>query len=268
MNYFRRFVRKHPIVFSFGVFVGFILIVILSAILGNLWSGNEAYGQPGGIASRLIFIAILLLWLTFLGWLEPAGFTRIGGWRVWLLLLVPLVYSILASDYSLTGSLNLGFLGADMPTSVVVFIMISAFLEEVVFRGILLYGLIQAWGSSNLGWSKSVLVSSIFFCSIHLLDVLGGRPPLNTLLQSVEAFFLGIILAALVLNGRSIYPAAFFHIALNMAAYLSSQGLEPAPSAWLLVSTLMLPVAFLGIYLLSKRSEQSDVPNELLEGIG
>jgi ABC-type molybdate transport system permease subunit len=55
-----------------------------------------------------------------------------------------------------------------------------------------------------------------------------------------------------VVWGKSIYPAVFFHFMLNLAAYgiISSQGLDPSPLAWLLLSLLILPPAVIGIYLL------------------
>lgn len=68
----------------------------------------------------------------------------------------------------------------------------------------------------------------------------------------METFFLGVFLAALVLISKSIYPAAFFHAILNLAAYqiFAGKSLEPAAASWLLLSLLMLPIAILGIYSL------------------
>ena len=63
---------------------------------------------------------------------------------------------------------------------------------------------------------------------------------------------------SLVLHGKSIYPAVFFHGLLNLAGYLNltSNAAEGAPSAWLLLSLLMLPVALLGWVLLVSASQR------------
>ena len=71
-------------------------------------------------------------------------------------------------------------------------------------------------------------------------------------MRIVFSFLLGILLGTLVLSGKSIYPAAFFHGVLNLAAYLNltNNGIEGTPSSWLWMSLLVLPLAGFGIYLL------------------
>jgi membrane protease YdiL (CAAX protease family) len=158
----------------------------------------------------------------------------------------------------MSGSLNFNLSNPALTGLVILFILAAAFLEEVTFRGLILHGMMRAWGSTSRGPIRSVLISSLLFCSIHLLDFLSGRPLLNVLLQGLQAFFLGIFLAALVLKSKSIYPAVLFHTAINLAGYLSfaSQGIEPPPSAWLMLSLIMLPLATYGINLLRGQPER------------
>ncbi|HZD57324.1 MAG TPA: CPBP family glutamic-type intramembrane protease, partial [Anaerolineales bacterium] len=196
--------------------------------------------------------AILLGALARLGWLRPAGFASLGQPSLWLVMLLPLVYAIGASAYALTGNFNFGFTDPAQTGLAALFITAAVFLEEVAFRGLVLYAFVRVWGDTNRGLIKSVVVASLFFSSFHLLDFLSGRPLPNVLAQTVEAFVLGIILGALLLVARSIYPAAFFHFALNFAGYLNyaGKGLEDSPSAWLNLSLLLLPLALISIYLL------------------
>lgn len=252
MKRIEQFAIRRPITFGFTFTFVFIMMLVVSAILGNLWPGDEAYGQPGGILGRAISIVVLLVILSRIGWLHSSGFTTLGGWRTWLILILPLAYSIAALTYAITGSFDFSFSGSRLISLVTLFVLTAAFLEEVLFRGLILHGFVRLWGGTNNGNIKSILVSSLFFCSIHLLDFLSGRPLSNVILQGLEAFFLGVFLGALVLTGKSIYPATFFHGILNLIAYLifGSNGVEPATSAWLLLSILMLPLAIFGIYLL------------------
>jgi len=102
------------------------------------------------------------------------------------------------------------------------------------------------------------MISSLFFMGMHIVNFLGGNPLPIVLLQMAGAFFLGIFLSALVLNGRSIYPAAFFHGLANLAAILnlmanSSDGTNP--SAWLRQSLLVVPLAIIGIAILRRSSK-------------
>lgn len=245
----------HPVTFSFMITFLFISMLIISAILGNLWPGDAIYGQPGSILGRIISTIILLLLLSRLGWMQPAGFTTPGRFGMWMISLLLLAYAAAASMYALVGSLNLRFFDTALPALVTLFILVAAFMEEIVFRGLILQALVHAWGSTRVGVTKSILVSALFFCSVHLLDFLSGRLLYVVLLQSLEAFFLGILLGALVLIGRSIYPAVLLHSGLNLSAYLliGGSGLEPASSSWLLLGLLMIPPAALGIYLLHAR---------------
>lgn len=262
MNGIDRFARSHLLIFSLLVSFVFILMLVASAMLGVLWPGEGTYGQPGGILGRAIFIIVLLAILVRLGWLRPAGFASPGGWRTWLSLLLPLVYSIAASAYAMTGSFAVHVSGTSLTGQATLFILTAALMEEIVFRGIILHALVRAWGGTQLGLVRSVLVSSLFFSILHLFDFLGGRPLLNVLLQSLQAYFLGVYLGALVLKGNSIYPAVFFHAIVNLAGYLvfAGQNLEPAPAAWLLLSLFMLPLALYGIYLLRDAPRRSVLP--------
>jgi uncharacterized protein len=212
----------------------------------------------------------LLLALLRLGWLGPAGFTRAGQWNIWLSLLLPLVYTIASSVFSMTGKFDFS-VHVPAPAGVLtLFILVAAFLEEVVFRGLILYAFVREWGGTNRGLIGSVLVSSIFFGGMHILDFLSGRPLPNVLLQSIQALFLGIILGTILLVGKSIYPAAFFHGILNLIGYLTfgNRGLEPEPVSWMTLSLLMLPLALFGILLLRAVPYRLAVPGAAPGGTG
>ena len=253
MKRIEQFATNRPIVFSFIITFVFILIVVVSTILGNLWPGEESYGQPGSILGRLISIVILLILLSRLGWLQSAGLTMLGKSGIWAISVLLLLYSVAILNYALTGRFDLGFSSNVPPVLVTLFILTEALLENVIFRGLILQTLVRAWGSIRIGIIKSAVVSALFFGSIHLLDFLGGRPLSAIFLQSLEAFFLGIVLGVLVLSGRSIYPAVALHGILNLSAYLlyGSSGSEPVLSVWLLSMLLMIPPAVFGLYLLN-----------------
>jgi membrane protease YdiL (CAAX protease family) len=246
------FASDHPLTFGLIVSMLFILMLVFSAMLGALWPGEVTYGQPGGILGRVVSIAILITVLSRLGWLRTAGFTTPGLGKTWLILLLPLAYSIIVSAYAMTGNFFISTSGPELTGLVAMFILTAAFMEEVAFRGLILHAFVRAWGSTHHGLIKSTVVSSLFFCCIHLLDILSGRPLLNVFLQSLQALFLGVYLGSLVLRGKSIYPAVFFHASFNLAGFFifGSTGLEPTAVSWLLLSLLMLPLALHGIYLL------------------
>lgn len=222
-----------------------------SAALGAARQG-EGYASLGGLLGRLISSAVLLALLARLGWLPSAGAASIGPWRTWLFLLPPLAYALAAAAFTLAGRLDLSDFGPAPAGGVIVFIAAAAFLEEVAFRGLILHDFIRAWGGTYRGRVMSVVAAALYFGGLHLVDGPSGRPMLSVLAQSGQAAVLGVWLGALVLLGRSLYPAVVFHVVLNLAGYLlfGRLGLEPAPAVWLALGMLLLPLAAFGLWLL------------------
>jgi membrane protease YdiL (CAAX protease family) len=251
MNRIKRLATESPIAFGFAITFVFMVMVIVSAVLGAVWASEPNGKYIGGTIGRVISIAILLAVLSRLGWLGPAGFTRLGRWQTWLLSLPLLAYAIAASAYAMTGNFDFRVSDPALTAVAAVFIMTAAFLEEVAFRGLILHAFVRSWGNTNRGLSKSVVVASLFFGGMHIVNFLGGQPLADALMQGVMAFFLGVFLGALVLGGNSIYPAAFFHGILNLAGYLNltSNTAEATLSSWLLLGGLMIPLAILGIFV-------------------
>ncbi|RPI78909.1 MAG: hypothetical protein EHM41_24300, partial [Chloroflexi bacterium] len=103
----------HPLTFSLAISFLFILILVISALASAFWTG-EGYGNTGGTIVRVISSAVLLALLSHLGWLRPAGFTRLGRWQTWLVLILPLAYAIAVSAYAFMGNFDLSFSGPEL----------------------------------------------------------------------------------------------------------------------------------------------------------
>jgi len=243
---------KHPIVFGLIVTFIFIVLVLISSIfVGMIWQANTSGWFFGSTIGRLVSIFVLLFIVARLDWLHSAGFTSPGNLRTWLILLIPLAYSVATSAYAMTGNFGFSYSDPGLTAIAVPFIISHAFLEEVVFRGLILHASVRAWDGANRGMVMSVLVSSLFFGGYHILYLAGESLPV-VLARIVFSTLLGIVFGALVLRGESIYPAAIFHGILNVAGYLNltSNGTEGTASSWLLMSLCMFPLAFYGLYLL------------------
>lgn len=250
MRKIKLFADGKPLAFALVVTFIFILMVFISSIAASgIWPGDTPGWFLGGTIGRLVSISILLLVLSRLGWLDLAGFTRAGMWSAWLALFLPLAYAITMSAYAMTGNLDFSISDPALAGFAAIFLMAHALLEEIAFRGLIMQGFIRSWGGTNRGLLWSVILSSFFFGVMHII-YLAGEPLLVVLLRIVFAFLIGIYFGTLVLSAKSIYPAAFFHGALNLAGYLnlSSSGIEGTPSAWLLMSLLIVPLVVYGLY--------------------
>jgi membrane protease YdiL (CAAX protease family) len=267
MKRINSFAIRRPLAFSFTITFIFILLVLISSIaVGRIWHANTSGWYFGSTIGRLLSIVILLAMVWRLGWLHSAGFTKPGGWRTWFILLILLQYAMLISAYIMTGSVSFGYSDAVLTGTAAVFILLHAFLEEISFRGLVLHSLVRAWGDTERGLFRSVLVSSLFYAGYHIL-YLAGEPPAIVLGRIVVAFLLGILFGSLVLREKSIYPAAFFHGMLNVAGYLNltSNGVEGTTSSWLLLSLCLLPLALYGFYLLRGLAATVAPPTRLIE---
>ncbi|MFC7372467.1 CPBP family intramembrane glutamic endopeptidase [Fictibacillus iocasae] len=90
-----------------------------------------------------------------------------------------------------------------------VFALINAILEEVIWRGVMLSSL-----RDNVSPLYAVCVTSIGFGLLHLSI---GMPLLTSLLFS----FGGLFYAIVVLKTNSLYPAITFHIIINLGMVLN-----------------------------------------------
>ncbi|MEH7608690.1 CPBP family intramembrane glutamic endopeptidase [Priestia megaterium] len=86
----------------------------------------------------------------------------------------------------------------------IVFSVINAILEELLWRGIMLSHL-----KSNLSTFYAVFITSIGFGLLHISI---GIPVIMSLLFS----FGGLFYAFVVLKTKSIYPAIVFHFIINL----------------------------------------------------
>ncbi|MEJ9222613.1 CPBP family intramembrane glutamic endopeptidase [Priestia aryabhattai] len=86
----------------------------------------------------------------------------------------------------------------------IVFSVINAILEELLWRGIMLSHL-----KSNLSTFYAVFITSIGFGLLHISI---GIPVIMSLLFSLG----GLFYAFVVLKTKSIYPAIVFHFIINL----------------------------------------------------
>ena len=88
-------------------------------------------------------------------------------------------------------------------------VCVAPFVEELVFRGVLLSGLASRM---HIGWA--MLVSAIVFGCVHLPDFKFAWYPVPALI------LLGLVLAWLRVRTRSLWPSITLHAANNFFAVL------------------------------------------------
>jgi membrane protease YdiL (CAAX protease family) len=149
-----------------------------------------------------------------------AGLSGVTGWRaprglLWPLIAGPLwlgVFSPLAPAME-----NV----AAAPERAFVWIATSflvAVSEETIFRGFILRGLARSFNTMG-----AVVLSSLAFGAMHILNIAEGGAPVLIGAQMISAAGVGAVMAAMTLRCGSVWPAIVLHFLLD-AIGLSALG--------------------------------------------
>jgi uncharacterized protein len=193
---------------SLQIFTGCALALALSAIVSALrWWGAIGFRRPERVASLVLFIPALAL---------------------------------------LVGNLTFGISQAPFLAIAVATVAAasSGFVEEVVFRGLMLRAFLPrgAW--------TAVITTSAVFGLTHALNVFAGYTPLYALLQVAYALAIGFCFGAMVVKSRLLWPLIIVHGLGNFAAFLN----DGQVGMHLYVVTIFYVVLFTGygLYLMTR----------------
>ena len=259
MNRFKIFATQRPVLFSL---LALALGTLLTEIpLKELFA--PALGtQPAFYLSIIIeqgLTGLLFFWLLArFGWLDTAGFTSPSKWKALWLGWPLLLFTIINIDEGLV-------VDTARPLLIILHLLTAlstGWVEEVLCRGVVVSALLQKWGQTRKGIYLSVLVSSVLFGTVHLLNFLAGRKPLlNTVAQIIFAIFFGVIFAACLLRNRAIWPMILLHAAVDWAGTLHEvtvggglRAVEPvmSPENAAISVLITLPLFLYGLFILRK----------------
>ncbi len=255
MDAIRRFASRHPVAFAVTMTFVLLALYIAAGVAAALSSTAGAANQTVEALGRLAASALIVWMLWRLDWLSDAGITRLGAGFVWLLVFVFLAYQIVVHMFAFFGDPRFRVADPAWASAVALNGAAAGVLEELVFRGLILYALLKAWLNSTAGLTKTVLLSSFLFGAAHLIRIAMGQSAPVVSLLALDGFIAGIYYAAFVLYARSVWPAVAIHALLNGvvgARAASIAGFEETVSAWLLVLALELPAVAFGLYLLRR----------------
>lgn len=126
-------------------------------------------------------------------------------------------------------------------------LLVVAFIEEAVFRGIMLRMLLAK------GPITAVWVSSLLFSITHALQLFGGQSLEDTVIQIIYALLVGLVLSLLILNGQSIMLTILFHGLNNFFNFMGNE------ESTLLYAYIIIIVLLIYMFLLWKRVKKKIV---------
>lgn len=260
----KTFVDRHPLAFSslltlalFGLAIASMAAIPRATIstVEDLPPGLEL--PPSDLERALIttvspenlfhILGILLAvcLLTWLGWWRGAGFNRPSQWRNLRLLSFPLLVGVLP----LLGGIR--FSGPAFLASMLLGVLITAFSEEVLYRGVVWRALVPT-GLIRAAVGTSLLSGVLRFGT----SAMAGPWP-EALLLTMPAICVGFMYAALRWRTASIWPVILTHFVLTFATSISTPRTIPYLVPLLTVASV-LGFAGYGLFLLRNPRVRAD----------
>lgn len=145
------------------------------------------------------------------------------------------------------GSLSFGVAVTALPAllSFALLAAASGFVEEVIFRGLMLRAL-----RPRGAWTV-VLVSAALFGLTHALNVLAGYDPLYAALQVAYALAIGFGFGVLVLKGGLIWPLVIAHALGNFFAFINDG--QIGPHLYIVTGLYILVFGGTGLYWMLRK---------------
>lgn len=203
------FSQKRPILTVVIIEVLLLLAVFAAGAYATI--KELSYTSPVLIS----FIPIALVMIAYFTWKKKwnaFGFRKLSsipasGWVYYSPLLLILIVISFKGMRDISASEVLFFL---------FFTLLVAFVEESIYRGLILKTLLPK------GVKTAVITSSILFAVTHVLNVLSGQDAFQTILQIVYALLIGAVLALLMVKNKNIIPLILFHFLHNFIQFVGN----------------------------------------------
>lgn len=176
------------------------------------------YGDPEMVQVLLPFEVVLAVLAVGAARSVPGvwscGFDRIN-WSG-LVCVVPFAAVQVAMALILGGKISAEGLG--LTAMIVVTMGLVGVSEEVMFRGIILRGLL-----ARMGPGRAILLSSAAFSAMHSINLAAGLSPVAVASQMMFTFAFGLAFAGLAFRINSLVPLIVLHALWDMLLFLGAK---------------------------------------------
>jgi membrane protease YdiL (CAAX protease family) len=266
MKTIRRFATTHPLSFVILATMAWIVAgggaACLAAGALRLPLTHERPQLLGTLAATACLLLVMRRW----GWLRPAGVAALGSRRLWLVTAALTILLVVAYQLAFFGNIVVDFstviANAEAQATLRRCVLVG-FVEETLFRGLLLYALVRVWGKTRRGLLAALTVPALIFGLPHILQVYIGNPLDDSLMTILNGFVSGLWYGALVLLGGSVWPAVLIHAATNASFQIgaaSLPGFDPSVADYALATAAELPLVIAGFWLLMRKVPDSIPP--------
>lgn len=197
---------------------GFILFEVVKLKMVQDDTMNSMLGR----SIYYFLIATVFIWLQYI--LSNSPYMSIksltGKTALWCL---PCLLVILANFPF--GALIKGQVTINRPDLIwlyIIYVIGISLVEEIVFRGVLLFLLLDIFKNHNLKYFLSALISSAVFALFHLTNIFAGMDIGSVLLQSVYTFLIGGMLSVVAIKTKNIWMGVIIHAAFDFGGLMTT----------------------------------------------
>ncbi|GIP28083.1 hypothetical protein J23TS9_32130 [Paenibacillus sp. J23TS9] len=122
----------------------------------------------------------------------------------------------------------------------VFFTLMVGFVEETVYRGLILHILLR-----KKSITAAIVASSLLFSVTHVLNILSGQSAEDTIVQLVYALLTGAALALLIVKNKNIIPLIIYHFIHNLIQFLGQDGRSVSVWDYVILVILLLHCVWL-----------------------
>jgi len=225
----------------------FISTYVISANIGSTLSEKMNVNYLGEIILLLALSVFLIIYVKKNKLTKDIGLTKISFYEIKNnLLYLPLFIMVLANGVFFFDR-TITFKNIVLS---IVFMILVAFLEELLFRGLLFKSI-----KANNTTKAAIFISGSTFGFGHIINLLNGYTIINQIIQIVMATLIGIILSVLFVRTKSIIPGMIFHFFFNIASTLS---IEVAPLYDYISASIIFVIDLIYLFYLLKCMQQNE----------
>jgi membrane protease YdiL (CAAX protease family) len=200
VNTLGTFAATHPFLFALGLTcICFVFVLFLTGLASSRLC--KPYGDVAAVLMRLAVTVGLLLLMGHLGGLQGSGIARLGRWQAWLLAIGGTLYMTGVGLYAFYGRVAFDTSSLRSPAARALALrqLVEVLHEEILYRGVVLTILYNAWGDTGPGTLGSVILTAVLFAIPHLVALFMGLSLPAALLLVVQGCIIAVWWGALVL---------------------------------------------------------------------
>jgi len=237
-----RYSDKHPIMFSIMLGILLILFISIASATGQVLKFNNMGILVAQGAAFLLMAIIITIYMKKTDHsLVSFGFQKLQFTETRkVLYYIPLL--IIALIHPMINGFDKTITATDI-IIVVIFAFLVGYTEECIFRGIIKERL------QSKSKTFFIIFSSTFFGILHMANALSGKDLTSVILQVVNAFLVGLILALLITVVNNIIPLIAFHFLYDTLAIMTASNNFASKESLTLIVLTSLYILY-GIYLL------------------